>query len=92
MYGSNVWFVAKVNSDPLKKCLTRKYYKAQKVLVAKAKIQGSSCFRIQNSTKGRISMVIAYSFFTPTGIYVRLDHPDIFNFLQEALTNSEGIF
>jgi hypothetical protein len=37
-------------------------------------------------------MGVADSFVYPTGIYVRLDHPDIFNFLQEALNNFDGIF
>jgi hypothetical protein len=34
-------------------------------------------------------------FFHSTGIYVRLDHPDIFNFLQDILKKSEedgGVF
>ncbi len=41
-----------------------------------------------NSSPVTIIFAAAY-FFHSTGIYVRLDHPDIFNFLQETLKKSE---
>jgi hypothetical protein len=34
------------------------------------------------------NILAAYYFFHSTGIYVRLDYPDIFNFLKEAMKNS----
>ncbi len=63
---------------------------ANEMPILQAGIKGSPCLKKLLKTKGWNKHAQCCNLlFHPTGIYVRLDHPDIFDFLQETLTNSE---